>query len=102
MRVTLVGILAVIVISLIGCSRQDSLRSTDQEATALYKNRCISCHAVDRSGRNGPDLRDIASRMTQQQVMDIIQDGSQGMPSYKNRMANKEIEILAEWLVKSK
>lgn len=77
---------------------QNAIKSADEEAAAIYKKRCLSCHAVDLSGRNGPDLRDVGSRMTEEQLFDIIHDGSKGMPSYKNRLEQEEIEALAQWL----
>ncbi|MFC5647669.1 c-type cytochrome [Paenibacillus solisilvae] len=74
----------------------------DGEAVALYKKQCMSCHATDLSGRVGPSLQEIGSRLTEEQLIMIIQEGEKGMPSYKNRLEQEEIEGLAQWLAKMK
>jgi cytochrome c551 len=68
-------------------------------AAALYKKQCVSCHAVDLSGRVGPSLQKVGSRLTEEQLIAIIEEGVKGMPSYKNRLDRQEIEALAQWLV---
>lgn len=72
----------------------------DGEAVALYKKQCMSCHATDLSGRVGPNLQEVGSRLTDEQLIMIIQEGVKGMPAYKNRLEQKEIEVLAQWLAK--
>ncbi|GKU79403.1 cytochrome c [Paenibacillus sp. L3-i20] len=74
----------------------------DGEAVAIYKKQCISCHAADLNGRVGPELKKVGSRLTDEQLGSIIREGAQGMPSYENRLEDKEIDAIVQWLVKMK
>lgn len=74
----------------------------DGEAVTLYKKQCMSCHAIDLSGRVGPSLQEIGSRLTDEQLIIIIQEGVKGMPANKNRLEQVEIKALAKWLAKMK
>lgn len=83
--------------------RSSIMTPADGEAVALYKKQCMSCHATDLSGRVGPSLQEIGSRLTEEELIMIIQEGDvKGMPAYKNRLEKKEIEALVQWLVKMK
>jgi cytochrome c551 len=99
-------VLTVLLLCACGQETDDSdLRSSitkveEGGAAALYKKRCVSCHATDLSGRVGPSLQKVGSRLTEEQMITIIQEGIKGMPSYKNRLDQQEIEALAQWLVK--
>lgn len=73
----------------------------DAKAVALYKKQCISCHGVDLSGKVGPSLQEIGTRLTEQQLMDIVHDGRRGMPSFKKIINAEEIKVLAQWLAKN-
>ncbi|MGM1049564.1 MAG: c-type cytochrome [Bacillota bacterium] len=108
-RGLIIAILAVLLLS--ACNQKvvddSTLRATimspeDEEAVALYKNQCISCHAVDLSGKVGPALQNIGSTMTEEKINEIIRDGSKGMPSFKKLLEDNEIEILAGWLANMK
>lgn len=79
----------------------NSATPEDAKAVALYKKRCISCHAVDLSGKVGPSLQGIGTRLTEQQLMDIVHDGGRGMPSFKKMLSAEEIRVLAQWLAKN-
>jgi len=73
----------------------------DAKAVALYKKQCISCHGVDLSGKVGPSLQEIGTRLSEQQLMDIVHDGGRGMPSFKKILSAEEIGALAQWLAKN-
>jgi cytochrome c551 len=70
----------------------------DEEAVVLYKSQCLSCHAVDLSGRVGPSLKDVGTRLSEDQITDIVMEGYQGMPSYKKILEESEIKSIAMWL----
>ena len=80
---------------------EDVLAGSDhQQAKEIYKENCIRCHANDLSGLVGAesDLRKVGERLTSQQIADIITNGGDIMPSFKDRLQAEEIEALAEWL----
>jgi len=67
-----------------------------------YKN-CRNCHALDGSGgRRGPDLTTIGARLTRDQLIDQISNGTPGggnMPAYGKQMNPAEMTVLTEFLV---
>ncbi|CAH0120831.1 Cytochrome c-551 [Paenibacillus sp. CECT 9249] len=74
----------------------------EANAAALYKKQCLSCHAADLSGKVGPDLRGIGSKMAEKQLFEIIHDGAKGMPAFKKSLSKEEMEALAQWLAANK
>lgn len=70
----------------------------DTSAMQLYKKNCISCHGNDLSGRVGPSLQQAGSRLTEEQIGDIIKAGARGMPGYEKSLKTEEISQLAKWL----
>ncbi|GMX65004.1 hypothetical protein Elgi_42740 [Paenibacillus elgii] len=72
--------------------------SADANAEAIYKKQCVSCHAADLREKVGPGLQEIGSKMTEQQLFGIIQDGARGMPAFKKVLSAEEIQALSQWL----
>ncbi|WP_127533771.1 c-type cytochrome [Paenibacillus kobensis] len=70
------------------------------DTVALYKAKCISCHAADLSGKVGPesDLRTVGARMTKEEIIHQITEGGDIMPPFKDRLSTAEIEALGNWL----
>ncbi|MBH5317835.1 cytochrome c [Paenibacillus sp. GSMTC-2017] len=102
------GLALIILLVLSGCGQKVDytvLEATittpaDEEAVALYKKQCISCHAVDLSGRVGPELLTAGVRLTDEELELVIREGGKGMPSYHKRLSDKEIDGLVQWLSK--
>ncbi|WP_233146944.1 c-type cytochrome [Paenibacillus selenitireducens] len=70
----------------------------EAEAAAIYKKQCLACHAADLSGRVGPNLQEVGSKWSEEQLADIIRDGAKGMPAFKKVLQTEEIDSLATWL----
>lgn len=89
-------------VALSACSSQATDQgmtvSADAKAEAIYKKQCLSCHAADLRGKVGPGLQEIGSKMTEQQLFAIIQDGARGMPAFKKVLSAEEIQALSQWL----
>lgn len=66
-----------------------------------YKN-CRNCHALDGvGGRRGPDLTDVATRLTRNKLIDQVSNGTPGggnMPAYGKQMSPNEMSVLIEFL----
>lgn len=73
-----------------------------QEAAGIYKQQCISCHAADMSGRVGPNLQQIGSKLDREKIAATIGNGRGGMPAFKKILNPDEINMLAEWLASKK
>jgi ubiquinol-cytochrome c reductase cytochrome b subunit len=67
-----------------------------------YKN-CRNCHALDGiGGDRGPDLTFIGVKMTRNQLIDQVSNGTPGggnMPAYGKQMSPAEMDALADFLV---
>ena len=67
-----------------------------------YKN-CRNCHALEGvGGRRGPDLTTIGARLTRDQLIDQISNGTPGggdMPAYGSQMSPAEMTTVVDFLV---
>jgi ubiquinol-cytochrome c reductase cytochrome b subunit len=67
-----------------------------------YKN-CRNCHALDGvGGERGPDLSHVGIRMTRNQLIDQVSNGTPGggnMPAYGKQMSPAEMDALIAFLV---
>lgn len=74
-----------------------------EEAVAIFKVHCISCHAADLSGRVGEqsNLQKVGDRLDKQQIKNIIINGGKAMPA-QTKLTEDEVELLANWLVTKK
>lgn len=67
-----------------------------------YKN-CRNCHALDGiGGQRGPDLTAIGARMTHNQLIDQISNGTPGggnMPAFGKQMTPAEMTVIVDFLV---
>ncbi len=81
-------------------------RSSPNElmGAAVFQNKnCRNCHALDGvGGRRGPDLSAVGTRLTQDQLIDQVSNGTPGggnMPAYGHQMSPAEMATLAQFLV---
>jgi cytochrome c551 len=75
------------------------------KAEELFKKtNCISCHGVNLEGRVGPatNLQKIGGSKTKEQIANQISNGGGGMPVYKTKLSEDEINLLADWLSSKK
>ncbi|NBJ68543.1 MULTISPECIES: cytochrome c550 [Clostridia] len=110
--IAILGILAVIVISVVGLGQRDDIQQaaegggekteesqegeTADDPEAIYETNCASCHGGDLSGGMGPDLTQVGSKLSKDEIQNIIINGQGQMPA---GMANEaEAQVLAEWL----
>lgn len=73
---------------------------THEEAKALFKTNCVSCHGTDLAGRVGgkSDLRQLGSRLSPEQIEQIISDGRGRMPDFADKLSADDISALSIWL----
>jgi ubiquinol-cytochrome c reductase cytochrome b subunit len=73
-----------------------------QGAVVFQNKQCRNCHALDGvGGRRGPDLSRIGARLTRDQLIDQISNGTPGggnMPAYGNQMKPAEMDAVVEFL----
>lgn len=100
----LIGSLFLVATACSNGATEEQIEVADAEKTAmkLYKNNCMSCHGNDLSGRVGPGLQQVGSKMTEEKLIEIITVGANGMPGYEKVLSAEEIGQLAKWLSEKK
>jgi ubiquinol-cytochrome c reductase cytochrome b subunit len=73
-----------------------------QGAALLQSKSCRNCHALKGSGgTRGPDLTSVGTRLTTDQLIDQISNGTPGggnMPAYGKQISPAEMTALVEFL----
>jgi ubiquinol-cytochrome c reductase cytochrome b subunit len=74
-----------------------------QGAVMLQNKNCRNCHALEGlGGRRGPDLTTVGTRLTRDQLIDQVSNGTPGggnMPAYGKQINPAEMTALVEFLV---
>jgi ubiquinol-cytochrome c reductase cytochrome b subunit len=74
-----------------------------QGAIVLQNKQCRNCHALEGiGGQRGPDLSGVGIRLTRDQLIDQISNGTPGggdMPAYGKQIKPAEMSALVEFLV---
>ncbi len=74
-----------------------------QGAVVFQNKQCRNCHALDGlGGKRGPDLSDVGARLTYDQLVDQISNGTPGggnMPAYGKQMKPAEMAAIVDFLV---
>lgn len=67
----------------------------------LDKGGCITCHGGNLEGAGAnPSLNDVGSRLSEEEILHVIQNGQGNMPP--NLLEGTEAEVVAEWLAQQK
>ncbi|MCJ8007637.1 cytochrome c551 [Lederbergia wuyishanensis] len=70
------------------------------DAEAIVKKNCISCHGENLEGRNGPELAHIGSELSKDEILTVIKEGRPGMPG--NLISGDDADKVATWLSEKK
>ena len=74
-----------------------------QGALVFQNKQCRNCHALQGiGGRRGPDLTRVGSRLTRDQLIDQVSNGTPGggnMPAYGKQIKPAEMSGLVDFLV---
>lgn len=71
------------------------------DAEAIYKQNCASCHGQNLEGNNGPALDKVGAELSKDEIHDIIINGkSGGMPA--GIIKGDEADQVAAWLADHK
>ena len=71
-----------------------------QGALVLQNKQCRNCHALDHmGGERGPALDEIATRMTEDQIIRQVLQGGGNMPAYGNALNPSETKALVGFLM---
>ncbi len=68
-------------------------------ATLFYEEGCQFCHMVaGRGGQRGPDLTNVANRLSTELITISILDGRENMPAYARTLTPEEVNALVAFL----
>ena len=72
-----------------------------ESASASYQQNCASCHGGNLEGASAPSLQQVGSNYSQEEILDIIENGREGgMPA--GLIQGDEAENVAAWLADHK
>ena len=65
----------------------------------FYSKACINCHTISgHGGMRGPDLTDVGSRLTEEDMTIMIVNGGGNMPAFGGTLTDKELNALVSFL----
>lgn len=62
----------------------------------IYQNNCAMCHGADLSGGAGPELTDVGSNFSSDEIADIVENGTGSMPPQD--VSGDDLDALVTWL----
>lgn len=70
-----------------------------QGATVVQFAQCRNCHALDGvGGRRGPELTDVATRLSRDQLIRQVIQGGGNMPAYGKTLSPAQVEAVVAFL----
>ncbi len=82
---------------------RDTLPEVVRGAQLFYGKGCEFCHTVGgHGGKRGPDLSDVATRMTPEEMSLRITNGSPNMPAYAASLTPEELRAIVAFLATRK
>lgn len=104
-----VGVFAAIIVFYVGVAQKEDLAVENDGGTevsqegeveldgdAIYANSCAACHGADLSGAVGPDLTKVGSKLSEDEITEIVLNGKGDMPPIS--ISQEEADVIAEWL----
>ncbi|MFD1412792.1 c-type cytochrome [Oceanobacillus jeddahense] len=115
------GLIAVIIISVIGIDQRVAIQDAEEngeeqseqaegdgeeggESTSadageeVYQSNCVDCHGQDLASGSAPDLSQIGNTYSQEEIAEIVENGTDGgMPAFP-QLQGEELDALSEWL----
>ncbi|MGP4067706.1 cytochrome c550 [Halobacillus sp. B29] len=112
--IAVLGIVAMIIVSAAGINQREAIQNEEenggeqqQEETAnanpeeMFQSQCASCHGGNLEGGTGPNLTEVGSRYSAEEIQDIIVNGKgSAMPA--GLYTGEKAAALAEWLAEKK
>ncbi|ASF39934.1 cytochrome C [Halobacillus halophilus] len=112
--IAVLGIVAMIIVSAAGINQREAIQNEEenggeqqQEETTnanpeeMFQSQCASCHGGNLEGGTGPNLTEVGSRYSAEEIQDIIVNGKgSAMPA--GLYTGEKAAALAKWLAEKK
>lgn len=78
----------------------DNLAPAELQGAAVFQNKqCRNCHALDgKGGLRGPDLTDVATKLTFDELVTQVELGGGNMPAFGKSLSPPEVDALCKFL----
>ena len=67
------------------------------EVAGLYADHCASCHGPSGQGLSGPGFAGISTRLTEDELVDVVRNGRNAMPRFAGVLLDAEIEAIVDY-----
>lgn len=88
-----------------GCGSSSAPQDSKQavsDAPPSFTQNCAACHGSGLEGRSAPNLTKVGARLSEDQIKNKIANGGGGMPAFKSRLGDDEVNKLASYLASKK
>ncbi len=76
-------------------------KTTASDGETIAMKSCITCHGGELQGQgNAPKISDVGSRMTEAEILNVIENGKGTMPA--GVVKGADAEAVAKWLATQK
>lgn len=84
-----------------GKTATEGTKTTAPDGETIAMKSCITCHGGELQGQgNAPKISDVGSRMTEKEILNVIENGKGAMPP--GVVKGADAEAVAKWLATQK
>ncbi|WP_144509534.1 cytochrome c551 [Bacillus sp. FJAT-22090] len=81
--------------------KTDTTETASVDAEKIVNSKCIACHGNNLQGQgNFPALNDVGSRLSEDEILNVIENGRGGMPA--GLVSGDDAKAVAAWLAEKK
>ena len=95
-----VFLIASLLIIIGSCSKKTTATKTKEkriDAAMVFSNNCSHCHGSDGTNGRAPNLS--KTSLTKPELVEIITKGNGHMPAFEDKLSEKEIYAVADFVV---
>ncbi|HEY8528180.1 MAG TPA: cytochrome c [Paenibacillaceae bacterium] len=87
-----------------GRAARGTLPDGPAETIELYRTHCLVCHGPDLAGNMGPstDLTRVGANLDRDAIRRRIAEGGDMMPPFADKLSDKDMDALADWLAEQR
>ena len=63
----------------------------------VYAGNCARCHGGSGQGGSGPSMEGVADRLTEDEHVEVVREGREGMPAWKDTLSDEEIAAVVAY-----